>query len=64
MSELFPYVTTFVLLHLGRKFVQDNLNLALDVINNISKHFRAILPLKMLLNDRKRQLVMKFFMIC
>ena len=44
ISELFPDVTTFVLLYLGRKFIQGNSNLALDVINNISKHFRAILP--------------------
>ena len=33
ISELFPDVTTFVLLYLGRKSIPGNSNLALDVIN-------------------------------
>ena len=50
--------------YLECQLIQGNLNLALDVINDTSKHFRAILPdlslRQMLLNDRKRQLVVKF----
>ena len=43
IPELFPDVTTFVLLYLECKFIQSNSNLALDVTDTISEEFRAIL---------------------
>ena len=65
IPDVFHDITLFVLLHSDCQLVQGNLNLALDVMNNISKSLPAILlhfmRLKlMLLNDRKRQPVMKF----
>ena len=52
-----------MLRYLRRQLIQGNLNLALDVTNNISKHFQTILlhlsTEWMLLNDRERQPVMK-----
>ena len=54
----------FVLLYLECQLIEGNSDLALDVINDISKHFQAILPhsslKQILLNNRRMQSVMTF----
>ena len=42
MPELFHHITMFVLPYLECQLIQGNSNLVLDVINDISNHFRAI----------------------
>ena len=43
--KLFHHITMFVLPYLEYQLIQRNSNLVLDVISDIYKHFRAILPI-------------------
>ena len=44
VPEIFNDVKVFELLHLECQLIQSNLKLALNIINNVSRHFRAISP--------------------
>ena len=44
IPEIFHHITVFVLPYLALQLIEGDSNLALDVINDISKHFGTILP--------------------
>ena len=46
IPELFQDITLFVLLYLECQLIQDNLNLALDVINNVQTLWNHSTPFK------------------